>query len=165
LAGAARRLAGEARAQEEAVLTRLMADTGETRPADMGFVQPGLLHWRTDGGTKRGTLAQIKSYYQGLRRGRLVVLGQAGAGKTVLAIALVRDLAAAIVDAPPPQEEPGRRVLVPVRLSLPAFDPAPGQDDLDDVPAEQIATQTRSPWLRHPCDLIYAGEFEVAKQR
>jgi len=162
LAGAARRLAGDVRAQEEAVLTRLVADTGETRPADVGFVQPGLLHWRTDGGTKRGSLAQIKSYYQGLRRGRLVVLGQAGAGKTVLAIALVRDLAAAIVDAPPPQEEPGRRVLVPVRLSLPAFDPAPGQDDLDDVPTEQIATQLEQ-WLADHLLTVYGVAQATAR--
>jgi len=60
LAVAARRLAGEVRAHEEAVLTRLVADTGETRPADVGFAQPALLHWRTDGGTDRGSLAEIK---------------------------------------------------------------------------------------------------------
>ncbi|MDQ3764616.1 MAG: hypothetical protein M3460_24615 [Actinomycetota bacterium] len=162
LAVAARRLAGEVRAQEEAVLARLVADTGETRPADVGFAQPGLLHWRTDGGTDRGSLAQIKSYYQKLRRGRLVVLGQAGAGKTVLAIALVRDLAAAIVDSPSPQEESGRRVLVPVRLSLPAFDPAPGQNNLNDIPAEQIATQLEQ-WLASHLLTVYGVTQATAK--
>lgn len=145
-ADAARRLAGAVRAREEATLARLVADIGETHPADVGFAQPALLHWRTDGGSDRGSLAQIKSYYQGLRRGRLVVLGQAGAGKTVLATTLVRDLAATIVDTPLSSQEAGRRVVVPVRLSLPAFNLALGEDNPDNVPAEQVAKQLEQ-WL------------------
>ena len=154
LVDAARRLAGDVRAQEEAELGRLVADIGDTRPADVGFAQPGLLYWRTDGGDHRGSLSQIESYYGGLRRGRLVVLGEGGAGKTVLAIALVRDLAAAIVNSPPSPEGSGGRVVVPVRLSLPAFDPALGEENLDGVPAEEVATRLEQ-WLARHLGTVY----------
>jgi hypothetical protein len=153
LATTARQLAGDVRAQQEAALARLVADTGETHPADLSFAQPGLLYWRTDGGDHRGSLADIESYYRRLRRGRLVVLGEAGAGKTVLAITLIRDLAAAIADTALSQEGSGSRVMVPVQLSLPAFDPAlkGGKDTLDDVPIEQVAKRLEQWLVGHLC--------------
>lgn len=154
LLSAALRLAGDVRKQEDAALARLVADTGAPRPADVTFAQPGLLYWRTDGGESRGSLAQIASYYRGLGRGRLVVLGKAGAGKTVLAIALVRDLAAAIVEIPPSPAGVRRRVVVPVRLSLPAFDPAPGEDNLDAVPPERVRKQLEQ-WLAGQLRTVY----------
>lgn len=104
------------------------------------------MYWRTDGGKKRGSLVEIRSYYQTLEWGRLVVLGKEGAGKTVLAVTLIRDLAAAIVGSSP-SENSGWRARVPVRLSLPAFDPAPGVGDLTGVPAEEIAAQLDQWWL------------------
>ncbi len=154
LLSAAQRLAGDVRKQEEAALARLVADTGDPRPADVAFAQPSLLYWRTDGGDREGSLAQIASYYRGLERGRLVVLGEAGAGKTVLAIALVRDLAAAIVKTPPSPEGAGGRVVVPVRLSLPAFDPVPGEGNLDEIPAECVAKQLEK-WLASHLSTVY----------
>jgi hypothetical protein len=160
LLGAAWQLAGDVRAQEEAELARLVADIGDTRPADVGFAQPGLLYWRTDGGEHRGSLTQIESYYQGLRRGRLVILGEGGAGKTVLAIALVRDLTAAIVNCTPSPKGPEGRV--PVRLSLPAFDPLLGEENLEDVAAEEVATRLEH-WLAgHICTVYGVAETTAA---
>lgn len=153
LLSAAQRLAGDVRKQEDAALARLVADTGEPQPADVTFAQPGLLYWRTDGGEGRGSLAQIASYYRGLGRGRLVVLGEAGSGKTVLAIALVRDLSAAIVGMAPSSAGRGR-VVVPVRLSLPAFDPAPGEDNLDEIAPERVGKQLDQ-WLVGQLSTVY----------
>ena len=93
LLAAARRLANDVRTREAAALARLVADSGDTVPADVGFAQPALVHWRTDGGRQRGRLADIHAYYQGLNRGRLMIRGPAGAGKTVLAIALTCEIA------------------------------------------------------------------------
>jgi hypothetical protein len=107
LRSAARQLAGAVRAQESAALARLVADTGDTRPADVAFTQPGLLYWRSDGGGHRGSLAQIEAFYRRLGRGRLVILGEAGAGKTVLVIQLIRDLATAVVNTSSSPEGPG----------------------------------------------------------
>jgi ATP-dependent protease Clp ATPase subunit len=91
----AHELAEAVRAQESAELARLVADTGEARPTDVGFRQPALLYWRRDGGRRCGSLSEIRGYYQELGQGRLVVVGPARSGKTVLAIRLVRDLATA----------------------------------------------------------------------
>jgi DNA replication protein DnaC len=93
LLAAARRLANDISTREAAALARLVADSGDTRAADVGFAQPALLYWRTDGGQNRGSLSKIHVYYQELGRGRLVIQGPAGAGKTVLAIALTCELA------------------------------------------------------------------------
>jgi hypothetical protein len=117
---AARLLARDVRGQEAGVLARLMADSGDPKPADVSFAQPALIYWRADGGHRHGMLSEVEGYYRSLDRGRLVVLGEPGAGKTVLAIQLVLDLAAAVLAV-----ADGTRPLprVPVRLSLPAFDP------------------------------------------
>lgn len=144
LLSAARGLAGEVRKQEENVLVQLLGTLGD--PAKVEFSQPELVHWRTDGGDRQGSLAQIECYYRELQRGRLVVLGKAGSGKTVLAITLIRNLAAAIVATPPSQEGPEGPIVVPVRLSLPAFDPAPSGENLDEVPTERVVEQLEQ-WL------------------
>lgn len=120
LLSAARQLAGVVRAQEAAALARLVADTGETRPADVVFAQPGLIYWRSDGGGPRGSLTQIEPFYRGLGRGRLVVLGEAGAGKTVLVIQLIR-----MAPGPNPDSDgsPGKRVSRPAAGQHPANTP------------------------------------------
>jgi len=154
LLSAARRLAGEVRKQEENVLVRLLADMGDPRPAEVEFSQPELRYWHIDGGDRQGSLVQIESYYRKLRRGRLVVLGEAGAGKTVLAVTLIRDLAAAIVATPPSQKGSEGRIVVPVRLSLPAFDPAPGEENLDEVRPGRVAKRLEQ-WLADHLVTVY----------
>jgi hypothetical protein len=161
LLSAARQLAGAVRAQESAALARLVADTGDTRPADVAFTQPGLLYWRSDGGAHRGSLAQIEAFYRGLGRGRLVVLGEAGAGKTVLVIQLIRDLATSVVNTSSSPERSRGRVVVPVRLSLPAFDPASGDDYLDDVAGEHLARRLDQ-WVAGHLVTVYGLTEKIA---
>ena len=77
------------------------------------------MRWRSDGGAARGTLTDVADYYRSLERGRMVVLGEPGAGKTVLASQLVIDLAEGLPDG---ELQPGARPPVPVWLSLPSLD-------------------------------------------
>jgi hypothetical protein len=123
LAGAARSLARDVAGRERAEQQKFLADSGQSAPADIGFSQPEILQWRTDGGGSEGSLSDIMNFYGGLRHGRLVVLGEAGAGKTVLANQLLLDLITAL---PPEDPAPGTTFKVPVRLSLPSF--SPGED-------------------------------------
>lgn len=120
LVRAARAIARQVAAQEAATMTRLLADVGDPHPADVSFARPELLYWRDDGGQEHGSLRTIADFYGRLHRGRLVVLGDAGAGKTVLAIKLILNLVARLPEKDP---EPGMRLRVPVRLSAPSFDP------------------------------------------
>jgi hypothetical protein len=120
LAGARRTLRRKVGEQETSVQGQLLGDVGDPRPADVPFAQPALLHWRTDGGVANGTLSEILAYYQSLARGRLVILGSPGAGKTVTCIRLLLDLVAV--------PGPGR---IPVRFNLPSFDPPEDADSAD----------------------------------
>jgi hypothetical protein len=142
LLATARQLARGVRNLEADVLARLMADSGDPEPADVSFAQPELIYWRADGGDREGTLSEVAGYYRRLDRGRLVVLGEPGAGKTVLAIQLALDLAAAVLAV-----ADGTRPLprVPVRLSLPAFDPG---DDVD-VSAKTVSVRLDDWLTRH----------------
>ncbi|MCC8251554.1 NACHT domain-containing protein [Saccharothrix luteola] len=114
----ARRLATRIATREAEVLRRLLSDSGHAVPADLRFAQPAaaLVRWRTDGDEHEGSLLSVADFYTTLDRGRLVVLGEAGAGKTVLAIRLLLDLVEAALSG-------SQTGLVPVRLSLPAFPP------------------------------------------
>jgi Cdc6-like AAA superfamily ATPase len=49
----------------------------------------GAGRFREVGGAGEGDLASVLEYYQSLSPGRLVVLGDPGAGKTVLALELI----------------------------------------------------------------------------
>ena len=131
---AARRLAGAVAEQEQAELRRLLADIGD--PADIGFATSAGVTWHEDAGPERGSLAQIQSFYDDLRHHRLVIQGEPGSGKTVLAMWLLLDL----IDNLPTEDPVGRDALrVPVRLSLPTFDPVPSGDRLDGGPeSEQL---------------------------
>lgn len=120
LTSAARGLAVQVRAEWARTRQRLLADVGDPRPADVGYVHAdedsamaaALVRWRSDGGSERGSLADIAAYYATLGRGRLVILGEPGAGKTVLAIQLLIELIAAL-----PEDPGGDRLRVPVLLS------------------------------------------------
>lgn len=128
LTRSARSLAGDVRRREAAEQQKFLADSGQAVPADIGFRQPEVLHWRTDGGGPEGSLSDIEGFYAGLGHGRLVVLGEAGAGKTVLANQLLLDLIAALpLEGPPP----GTTLKVPVRLSLSSFSPASERREAD----------------------------------
>jgi hypothetical protein len=126
LAAAARALARQVGQREAAEQQKFLADVGQSQPANVRFIQPDLVYWRTDGGEQHGTLSNIAAYYISLHHGRLLILGDAGAGKTVLANQLLIDLVKNLPASDPP---PGGTLTVPVRLSLPAFDP--GGDHAD----------------------------------
>ncbi|EME51173.1 hypothetical protein H074_37048 [Amycolatopsis decaplanina DSM 44594] len=120
-AASARRLLGAVSEDEARLLARLLGDTGALKAANAGFeqVDAELVRWRGDGGGQSGSAATISTYYQGLTRGRLAVLGEAGAGKTVLALTLLLDLATAARSAL--DRDPAVRVRVPVRMNLSGF--------------------------------------------
>jgi hypothetical protein len=123
LSAAARKLAHEVATREKAEQLKLLAEAGRGLPADVGFTQATVqVMWRTDGGTRHGSLTHIADFYASLGLKRLVVLGEPGSGKTVLIDQLLLDL---IERLPEEDLPPGQRLLVPVRLSLPAFDPGP----------------------------------------
>jgi hypothetical protein len=155
LLAAARQLARDVRSEEAAVLARLMADSGDPVPADVSFAQPALIYWRVDGGDRQGTLSEVAGYYQSLGRGRLVVLGEPGAGKTVLAIQLVLDLAAAVLVVADNTHPLPR---VPVRLSLPAFDPG---NDLD-VATAKVVSDRLDRWLIRHLVTVFGLRAKVA---
>ena len=152
---AAQRLARDVRSQEAGVLARLMADTGDPAPADVSFTQPASIHWRRDGGDRSGTLSEVEGYYRSLKHGRLVVLGEPGAGKTVLAIKLVLDLAAAVLATP----DGVRPQPVPVRLSLPSFEPG---IDLAAVTPEVVSARLDG-WLIQHLVIVFGLSGKVVR--
>jgi hypothetical protein len=114
-------LLGRVITKETGTLQQMLNDTGIPKPASVGFGQPETagLHWRTDGGASYGSLATIAWYYTTLQLGRLVILGNAGAGKTVLVVKLLLDLAEKIQttkDASGDGNSP--RIRIPVRFNL-----------------------------------------------
>jgi NACHT domain len=128
-----RLLADEVARREAVERNRFLADSGQGQAADVGFTRYApadpegeLVSWRDDGGRQRGTLAQVAGFYAGLERGRLAVLGAPGSGKTVLINRLVLDLIERL-----PAEDPGPAARVPVRMSLPGFDPGPDAEQAD----------------------------------
>jgi hypothetical protein len=131
LAESARALARDVRIREADQQQKFLADTGQPRPANVGFKQPALVRWRSDGGRRYGSMDDIKIFYAGLRHGRLVILGPAGAGKTVLANQLLLDIIALF---PAGSSLPSNPFQVPVRISLASFNPG---DHLDNTPSAQ----------------------------
>ena len=80
------------RSREAEQQQKFLADTGMCGPTNVDFKQANLVHWRSEGGKRYGSMEDIKNFYAGLRHRRLVILGPGGAGKTVLADQLILDL-------------------------------------------------------------------------
>lgn len=151
LVAIARDLAREIGEREAEQQQRLLADTGLARPADIGFRQAELVYWRSDGGDNQGSLKDIMAFYDGLGYGRLVILGRAGAGKTVLASSLLIELIGGLsVDDPPS----GASLIIPVFLSLSSFDP-PG--DLDRAQPAEVSRYLDA-WIIHNLTNVYGVE-------
>ncbi len=96
---------------------KMLADSGLPIPADVSFEQPDMVTWRSDGERRTGSLSEIEDFYSKLNIGRLVILGEAGAGKSVLANHLLIQM---IKSGEIIQNVTQK---IPVYLSLPAFDP------------------------------------------
>ncbi len=129
---------------------------GDARPAAVPFrsplagQEPELVRWRSDGGAGHGTLREVADYYRALDRGRMVVLGEPGAGKTVLATQLVIDLAENLPDG---ELDPGARPPVPVWLNLPSLDLG-DIGSLDRLSAEQIEVLLDR-WIAAQMTVVY----------
>ena len=88
-------------------------DEAGDQAANVQFVK-GSGRFREVGGAKKGDLATVLEYYQSLSPGRLVVLGEPGAGKTVLAIELLIRLLE--------HRKRNKSIPVPVLVSAAAYD-------------------------------------------
>jgi Protein kinase domain/NACHT domain len=100
--------------QAEVQRSRLIGiDEASDEAADVRFVKRTGT-FRSVGGPSEGNLAKVSQYYQSLSPKRLVVLGDPGAGKTVLALELVIQLLE--------QRRQDREIPVPVLVSAAACD-------------------------------------------
>ena len=112
--GAENDLAAVVLSQAEVQRSRLIGiEEASDEAADVRFVKRTDA-FRSSGGLSEGNLAAVAQYYQSLSPGRLVILGDPGAGKTVLALELVIQLLE--------QRRPGREIPVPVLVSAAACD-------------------------------------------
>ncbi|MGW4822462.1 NACHT domain-containing protein [Streptomyces sp. NPDC004227] len=156
-------LAASVRSQEAEGRARLLADIADPKAADLAFQRAQLdLQWREDEGPHNGSLNSISAFYTALTRGRLVVLGDAGAGKTVLAMQLVIDTIDVQAGMPP---DPGR--LIPVRLSCSSFEdtrlsspditPATTAALLDEWIVRELSNGAHPLKRRQAKDLVQAG--------
>ncbi|WP_406631896.1 NACHT domain-containing protein [Amycolatopsis sp. WGS_07] len=164
LAAHARPLLERILTAENRALQQLLAGAGDSQPANIGFDQrdsldpaeavrhPELVRWRPDGGDDSGSLATILRYYRSLERGRLVVLGEPGSGKTVLVIKLLLDLA----DEARAGSASGaaERIVVPVRMSLSAF-------TATDRPPPAVRTELDE-WIARHLTTVYGVERPIA---
>jgi len=125
---------------------RFLAQGGDAHPANVRYSQPSWVSWHSHGSGSRGSLDSIAEFYDELDRGRLVLLGAPGSGKTVLANQLLLDRITKMLSGGLPLR-PGSGI--PVRFSLPAFDPGGDKDAnaaasrLDDWIAVRIAEDFR----------------------
>jgi len=90
---------------------KLLGEAGEV--ADVRFVK-GSGRFREAGGTGKGDLKDVLGYYQSLSPRRLVILGEPGAGKTMLAMELLMGLLE--------QRRQDKTIPVPVLISAAAYD-------------------------------------------
>ena len=143
LSRVARELADRVAQERGQTRRQALGMPGDFRPADVAFRsplagdEPELVRWRSDGGAEHGTLATVGGFYRSLDRGRMVVLGEPGAGKTVLATQLVIDLVEGLPDG---ELQPGVRPPVPVWLSLTSVDLGETAS-LAEASAEEIAAR------------------------
>lgn len=137
--------------RERVALGRMLGEPGEASPARMELRQPHLVYWRTDGGDKRSSSDEIADYYANLDRGRLVIVGEPGSGKSVLATCLCIDLAGKSIDQP-------TTAAVPVRLSLLTFNPAGIPHD---QPGE-VAAELLGAWIVQYLTEVYGIAPELS---
>jgi hypothetical protein len=107
----ARRLATSVRNAETAQRTQLLG--GQGRTINVKFVLTPAPAHNAAGARPEGTLTAVAGYFRDLRPQRLVITGQGGAGKTVLAIELILALLAGWSP-----DEP-----VPIRVPAAGWDP------------------------------------------
>lgn len=164
----ARKLARAVAKRETAEQNRFLADSARGTPADINFDAPQLVSWpdelviwRHNEGPQSGSLTNIVSFYAGapshagIGNGRLVVLGEPGAGKTVLVNQLLLDLITRQLASDPGSGEQRR---VPIRLSLPSFDPGTGDVQIGDA---AVASQFDA-WIKDQLVKIYELHPRVA---
>ena len=114
-------LAAVVLAQAQVARSRLIgADQPGDEAANVRFVK-GSGRFREVGGAGEGDLATVLTYYQSLSPGRMVVLGEPGAGKTILALELLIRL------LEHRQHDPD--IPVPVLISAAAYDTRSGWQD------------------------------------
>jgi hypothetical protein len=130
----------ETEANEFSALLRPLA-TPADEPTELFHTK--WIDWQPESGATNECVPRNETVEQLLGDRRLVVLGQPGAGKTVLAIQLVRDLAERARGA---RTESDNRVAVPVRLSLSTFKPTRASEKLEDISVEQLSARLDE-WL------------------
>jgi hypothetical protein len=119
---------------EDFIAAAVLAAEGEQLRILLGTDRPGLRRinlrfrrvltpYQTAGGTPTGDLEGVRDFYQSLTPGRLVVLGEPGSGKTVLATYLLIRLLEMRAAGP------GQAGPVPVRYGLGDYDPLRSLDD------------------------------------
>ncbi|WP_158559844.1 NACHT domain-containing NTPase [Prauserella sp. PE36] len=113
------RLRRQVAESEARAMQLLLGDAGDATPANVEFTSPApsFVQWRPDSGPDEGSLVSVAHFYRSLRHGRLVVLGEAGAGKTVLVSRLILGLIREDAD----HRQRDKPTPVPVRLSLAGF--------------------------------------------
>ncbi|ADJ43197.1 P-loop containing NTPase [Amycolatopsis mediterranei S699] len=137
--------------RERVALAAALGVPGEVVPATIGLRQPPLVYWHTDGGGRRSSSREVAGYYTDLDRGRLVVVGGPGAGKSILATCLCIDLAAAAIGNP--SGEP-----VPVKLSLLRFNPGGSPHDQPG----SVAARLLEAWIVRSLTEMYGIEAKMA---
>ncbi|WP_370942392.1 NACHT domain-containing protein [Amycolatopsis sp. cg5] len=137
---AADELAHTLRNRELDALGQLLAARGDLSPAKVDFLVREHLSERSDGGLSQGTIADSARYYRALERGRLVVLGDSGAGKSVLLVQLALEL----LNQQTEEQEPRSRL--PVRMNLASFDPFHDGRTVDQL-GDSVLTTRYDSWL------------------
>ncbi|MFH8701855.1 NACHT domain-containing protein [Streptomyces chartreusis] len=110
----ARALAATVKASERDQVAQLLGAGGQRINVAFHCVQQGA--GDAEGAASRGKLSDVLAFYRGLRPGRLVITGEPGAGKTLLALQLLLDV---LDDRQRTDADP-----VPVRVSLASWDTA-----------------------------------------
>jgi hypothetical protein len=152
----ARELADRVARERGRARRQALGMSGDARPAEVAFrsplpeAEPELVRWRSDAGAEQGTLGDVAGYFRSLDRGRLVVVGEPGAGKTVLATQLVIDL---VEGLPAGELEPTARPPVPVWLSLPSLNLG-DIDSLARASAEELAARLDL-WIAAQMSAVY----------